>query len=190
VRSPSRSTRPWLTRLVASALVALATTGCVAGATQSEATPSPAATDSGAPAIAESPSLTPVAPPSESVAATGPTTTSVPTTQTDWGTILDAVPDTFPRYPDAKTSEPPSEPVSDALETTASVDDVATWYRDALGSAGFGAIDVSSPLEDGSRVLDGEANAPGCQVQLTFRPLGESTMIIVLYGAGCVGTSG
>jgi len=182
VRSPARSIRPRLSGVVASTLVAMVVTGCIAGATEPGSTPSAAPTASASP--------TPAARSSEPAATTGPTVTVGPTTQTGWGTILDTVPDTFPRYPDAKTADPPSEPVSEALATTASVDDVATWYRDTLGSAGFTTIDLSNALEDGSRVLDASASAPGCRVQLTVRPLGGSTMITVLYGAGCVGAAG
>ncbi len=120
----------------------------------------------------------------------GPVASRIPTSQTDWGAILDALPQGFPVYPDADVAEPPPEPVSAAFETADGVDQVATWYRDALTDAGFSTVDLSDPLEDGSRVLDSATDLPECRVQLTFRPLGGSTMIVVLYGAGCAGAQG
>ncbi len=117
----------------------------------------------------------------------GPAVTRIPTTQTDWGAILDALPDGFPIYPAANVAEPPPEPVSAAFSTSDSVDQVAGWYRAALEAAGFSRVDLSEPLEDGSRVLDSRSDVPECRIQVTFRPQGGSTMITVLYGAGCAG---
>ncbi len=121
-------------------------------------------------------------PPSE------PSATS--TTTTDWGTILDAVPEGFPVYPGANPVEASGGPASGAWLSAAVVDDVATWYRDALEELGFTTDDLSSMLEDGSRVLDTVSDLPECRIRTTFRPAGESTMIIVLYGAGCAGGEG
>ncbi len=190
VMSPSRPTRSLLARLAVSAVATLVVAGCVAGA-QPGATATPATTSppTASPATT-SPSASPDAAASPANTTPEPTTSAASTTQTGWGLILDSVPAGFPRYPGATTTQPPPEPVSDALETAASVDDVAGWYRDALGSAGFATTDLSSPLEDGSRVLDAATSDSPCRAQLTFRPLGSSTMIIVLYGAGCAGTSG
>jgi hypothetical protein len=186
VRSPSLI-RLRLARLVAGALVTLVATGCVAAATPAAVT-APSTTASVGPVSAASVSPA-IATPTETApsAVTDSTDgTPAPTTQTDWGAILDTVPDAFPRYPGAATTESPREPVSAALEAGASLDEVASWYRDALGSAGYSSLDLSTALEDGSRVLDAATGAPGCRVQLTFHPRGGSTMIIVLYGAGCV----
>ena len=49
---------------------------------------------------------------------------------------------------------------------------VARWYRDALEAAAYATLDLSDPLEDGSRVLDSQGDLPECQVQTTFRPEG------------------
>lgn len=119
-----------------------------------------------------------------------PQQTRVTTTPTDWGTILDAVPSTFPVFPGARLAEPPAEPVSASFLTVAGVDEVATWYRNELEAAGFGTLSLSDPLEDGSRVLDSQGDLPECRIQVTFRPEGESTMITVLYAAGCAGGEG
>ena len=67
---------------------------------------------------------------------------------------------------------------------------MATWYQDALEATGASTLDLSSPLEDGSRVLDMQGDLPECRVRLTFRPEGGSTMITVLVAAGCVGGGG
>jgi hypothetical protein len=39
-------------------------------------------------------------------------------------------------------------------------------------------------------VLDVLGDLPECRLQLTFRPAGGSTMITVLYAAGCAGGEG
>lgn len=130
------------------------------------------------------PTLTPVS--SGVTISPGPAATRISSTQTDWGAILDALPDTFPIYPGVTQAEPPPEPVSAAFDVTDPMDRVVSWYRDTLAGAGFSLIDLSAPLEDGSRVLDVQSDIPECRIQLTFRPRGESTMIIVRYGAGCL----
>jgi hypothetical protein len=119
-----------------------------------------------------------------------PSPTAATTTQTGWGTILDAVPDSFPVYPGALAAGAQPEPVSGAYISDAAVDTVATWYRDALEGLGFSTLDLSSPLEDGSRVLDSQGDLPECRIQVTFRPAGGSTMITVLYAAACAGGEG
>jgi len=182
---------------LALALVALLVAAC------GSATPSPSPSTSAAASIADvaSPTPVPTAPasgeppaptivPGGQTVEPGPAKTRVPTTQTDWGEILDAVPDDFPRYPGSKAAEPPPEPVSAAFTAAAGVDAVARWYREALAAAGYATLDLSDPLEDGSRVLDSQGDLPECQVQTTFTPAGESTVITVLFGAGCGGVRG
>jgi hypothetical protein len=103
---------------------------------------------------------------------------------------MDAMPQGFPVFPDAAVAEPPAEPASGAFIASAGVDEVATWYRDALEATGKSTLDLSSPLEDGSRVLDMQGDLPECRLRLTFRPAGESTMITVLVAAGCASVEG
>lgn len=122
--------------------------------------------------------------------APAPSTGKIGTTRTAWGTILDAVPDTFPVFPDAAIADPLPGAVSGAWITKATVDEVATWYHDAVLAAAFASADLGSALEDGSRVLDVQGDLPECKVQVTVRPAGGSTMISVLYGAGCAGAGG
>lgn len=123
-------------------------------------------------------------------APSAPLSTPVGTTQTPWGAILNTVPDSFPVYPGAQVAGPPPEPASAAFTTSDGVDTVATWYRDALEALGFSTMSLSGPQEDGSRVLDTQGDLPECRIQTTFRPSGGSTMITVLYGAGCAGGQG
>ena len=149
------------------------------------APPTPVLTDAPAPTVA------PVATPVES--GDPPEPTPMPgggTTVTEWGTILDTVPDDFPVFPGSKPADGLDEPASGWSLATADVDTVATWYRDTLEARGFGIDDLSSPLEDGSRVLDTRTDLPECRIQMVFRPVEGSTIITVLYGAGCAGGDG
>jgi hypothetical protein len=184
-------TRPLLSAFAVSLALVLAS----CGASAPSASPAPAATagPTSAPATPPEPTEVPggqtpgAAEPGGSVE---PPVTTIPTTQTDWGEILDALPDGFPVFPDAAVAESPAEPASGAFITSAGVDEVATWYRDALEATGKSTLDLSSPLEDGSRVLDMQGDLPECRVRLTFRPEGGSTMITVLVAAGCAGGGG
>src|SRR4051794_18316564 len=105
------------------ALVALLS-GCAQGPVTSP-TASPASTRSPAPAT--SPAPTTVAPPSREPAPSNPTPVpggvesgpvpgSGATTETDWGTILDTLPATFPRFTGAKPADADG-PVSGAFTT-------------------------------------------------------------------------
>jgi hypothetical protein len=163
-----------------------ASPGTTVAVTRATAPPSSAASTTssqGTSATLEAPTIVP----GGVAVSPGPVATRIPITQTDWGAILDALPDGFPVYPGATVADPPPEPVSASFDATDGVDQVATWYRDAMAAAGYGALDLSDALEDGSRVLDAQSDLPECRIQVTFRPLGGSTMITVLYAAGCVG---
>jgi hypothetical protein len=141
----------------------------------------------------EPPTSTPAEPtevPGGASVTPAPLPDDVSTTETAWGTILDVVPTTFPVFPGAEPGESPDEPVSGAWISSAGVDDVAAWYRDELEGLGYRTAGLSEPLEDGSRVLDSVADIPECRIQAAFRPAGESTMITVLYAAGCAGGEG
>ena len=155
------------------------------------ATPAPAANPpaSPTPIAIDAPSPTAV-PGGQTVNPEPPATQRPTTTRTDWGVILDAVPDDFPRYPGAEDTEYPDGPVSAALIADAGVDEVATWYRDSLEALGYATLDLSQPAEDGSRVLDSQADLPECRIQTTFRPAGDATLVTVLFAAGCVALGG
>lgn len=198
MRTPiDRPARTFVTLLLAGVLAgALAACGGPAptaspsSAAPSGATTAPATAGPGdpTPVVTTAPELTPV-----------PGTTDEPippvngggTTPTEWGTILNDVPEDFPVYAGAKPTEVDDGPSSGAwFAEGAAVDDVAAWYRQRLEALGFTTKDLSSPLEDGSRVLDTVSDLPECRIQTTFRPLDGSTMIIVFYGAGCAGGEG
>jgi len=120
-----------------------------------------------------------------------PKPTRTTTTGTGWGEILDSVPDGFPVYPGADAAPDAADgPVSGAWITDAGVNKVAAWYRATLEAAGYTTQDLSDPLEDGSRVLDTVTDLPECRIQTTFRPADGSTIITVLYGAGCAAAQG
>src|SRR4051794_37325851 len=123
------------------ALAAVATAAIVAGCNSAAATPAPTATTAAAspePSIAEAPSLTPV--PGGQSNGPGPVGTLIPTTQTDWGEILDDLPASFPLYPGVDVAELPGEVVSGSFEAPADVDAVVAWYTDAFTQRGY-AVD-------------------------------------------------
>ena len=179
-----------LALLVAGLLIASLAACGSPGPSSTEAAPS-AATATASPAVA-----TPATPSVELTPVPGGATGSpeIPdrpaTTVTAWGTIVDRVPDGFPVVPGARIADGVDEAVSGAWITDAGVDEVAPWYVSAFTELGWSTVDLGSVLEDGSRVLDLASDLPECRVQTTFRPAGESTMIIVLYGAGCAGGEG
>ena len=55
------------------------------------------------------------------------------------------------------------------------------------GLAGLGYnVDVGSPLEDGTVVLDaGGGEDPECRIEVRFTPLSGTMSMAVLYGAAC-----
>jgi hypothetical protein len=184
-------------------LLALVTVVLAACGDRAAATPAPSASSQAA--VTARPAATPTAVPgtdtpqpqptevpggSSFTPPPGPLPGDVTTTETPWGTILDAVPSTFPVFPRAVPAEPTDGPASAAFLAAAAVDVVATWYTDALEALGFSTLNLSTPLEDGSRVLDTQGDLPECWIRTTFRPAGESTMITVLYAAGCAGGGG
>lgn len=187
MRPPTRPRAPSVrssVRHMALASLAIALAAC--GATGPSTTTAPSAAPSPSPVTQASdpasamPSITPV-PGGQTIAP--PPSIRISTTQTDWGEILDVLPDTFPIHPGAKPTDA-DEPASGAFVLPGTVDSAATWYEDALTQLGF-AVDLASALEDGSRVLDAQGDLPECRIQMTFRPEADSAIITVLYAAGC-----
>jgi hypothetical protein len=169
-----------------------------AGASAGAPSPEPASvTPSGTgPELTQAPPPTPIVAvsPGTSVESAEPTDPpDVPgggTTQTPWGRILDSVPEGFPVYPGASPADAPDGPVSGAWLARDGIDVVVRWYQTAFADAGYSNGDLSTPGEDGSLVLDTVSDLPECQIRTTFRPAAGSTMIRVLYGAGCAGGQG
>ncbi len=175
-------------------VIALGASACGGSSPSFTTGPDPTSGSTNAPTAAPTAAAEPTAVPGGGTPGSSgpvePPITTIPTTQTDWGEIVDVLPADFPVFPDAAVGEPPSEPVSGAHLALAGVDEVAAWYRNALEAIGMSTLDLSSPLEDGSRVLDMQGDLPECRARLTFRPASESTMITVLLAAGCFGGGG
>jgi hypothetical protein len=187
-RRPCRQAR--VAALLLASTLAVLLAGC-SGALESATAdakptpaPTPVPTPSSLPQTQAPDDLTPspTPPPSEP---------ALTTTETDWGTIVDSVPSDFPVYPDAKSADAiDTGPVSAAWTVAASAADVATWYRRALAATGYSTNDRSGPLEDGSFTVDTSSDLPECRILTTARPLGDRTLITVMFGAGCVALGG
>lgn len=107
-------------------------------------------------------------------------------TDTDWGRIWDGLPNGFPAFPGAHVTELGSGPASATLDAgSAEPGAVANFYKTALQAGGWIIIGLSGPREDGSFELSSVDIHPACQVRTTVTPLGGSTIVNVLYGAGC-----
>lgn len=121
---------------------------------------------------------------------TEPGTTSQPgtpgQTDTEWGRIWDGLPTGFPAFPGAHPTEVGSGPASATLDAgSAEPGAVANFYKTALQAGGWIVTGLSGPREDGSFELSSVDIHPACQVRTTVTPLGSSTIVIILYGAGC-----
>jgi hypothetical protein len=149
---------------------ALVFAGCTSAASQS-----PSATARPTPA----PDLTPV-PAGPSVVVTSPVTT---TDVDGFGRILDKVPPSFPKLPDQSESEVGSTSsgmfVSNLDPATAS-----RTIRGGLVAQGW-SVDVGTPLEDGTIVLEATGPAKGCKAEVRFTPASGSILMLVLVGASC-----
>ena len=165
-----------LRRRVASVLlVAVAVAGC-----GSTVKPSASPSASARPSAAE-PSLTPVPGGNPTPEATLPTTT-----ETDFGPVWDALPATWPRFPGQSQSEVGTD-ASDRLIVHGRPIELAGQLDAALTKLGW-TVDVGSPLEDGSVVLDASGAPVGCKAEARFAPNppdGDPVIIDVYYGAKC-----
>ena len=182
MRTPAHPRRP--VALAVAAALSLVLGAC--GAVTPTPTGSPDGTTAGSTAAPSSAALTPV--PGGASTLPEPVPTRIGTTQTDWGEILDNLPASFPAYPNAEPAEVP-EAVTAALLAPADIAAVAAWYRDAFTAGGY-AVELSDPAEDGSQVLDVQADLPECRIQLTLRPEDGSTMMTILVAAACANGTG
>lgn len=107
-------------------------------------------------------------------------------TDTDWGRIWDGLPAGFPAFPGAHATEIGEGPASATLDAgSAEPAAVMNFYQTALQAAGWIIVSVSGPREDGSLELSVVDIHPACQLRATVTPLGGSTIVTILYGAGC-----
>ena len=105
---------------------------------------------------------------------------------TEWGTIWDALPSSFPVPDGAKVADAPSGPVSGAYtvpKTKSTAAEIAAFFRDELDSIGYGT-GLDGPLEDGSYTV-WSSSGEGCETLTTVLPRGDESLVTVLYGAGC-----
>jgi hypothetical protein len=130
----------------------------------------------------------PINPPPSSQVAPSPAAGTSGTTQTDWGTIHDALPPGFPRYPGATPTETGAGPASGVFDVPADVSTVTTWFQGALEGAGFSTLSLSGPADDGSMEIESVGLTTQCRVRTTVAPLGTSTIVTILYGAVCPAT--
>lgn len=126
----------------------------------------------------------PPEPPPIATPATSPTTSAAGRTETEWGTIWDALPAGFPSYPGSRPTDVGEGPASAVLDVPAEVPAVASWFEAALERLGFRSS-VSGPAEDGSMQIDSDGPMANCAVRTTVAPLGGTTIVTILYGAGC-----
>jgi len=105
-------------------------------------------------------------------------------TKTTWGTIWDALPAGFPRYPGAEPTQAREGPASATLDLKADPKTAANWWGAALTGAGYATDATEGPLEDGSLVVHSVGQGQ-CRVQASFVPLGGSTVETVLFAAAC-----
>ncbi|HET7830000.1 MAG TPA: hypothetical protein VFL03_10590 [Candidatus Limnocylindrales bacterium] len=186
--------RPAARFALAAAIVA-SVAGCGGTSASASAAPSIAAVSSPTPASAATsvapltPAPSPTAVPGGQSNPPGPGTSRMPTTQTEWGEIVDGLPDWFPFYPDAGVAEVPDEVVSGSFEVPVDVESLVGWYTERLTERGY-AVDTGDPLEDGSRVMDVSSDIPECRFQLTARPADGSTIMSVLVASACVNGTG
>jgi hypothetical protein len=170
-RYDARVTSPRRLRLLGLA-VALVLSGCAAAT-------SPKPSPTGRPTAA--PNLTPVpGGPSALAPASAMTTSNVE----GFGAIWDAVPPSFPKLPGAI----PADESKAASGLYASIIGDAPTATDtmtrALRAKGW-TVDVGSPLEDGTIVLEATGAPAGCKAEIRFTPVSGSLIMEVLVGASC-----
>jgi hypothetical protein len=94
------------------------------------------------------------------------------------------VPASFPRVEASTPADSITAPVSAAFAVEAQAADVTGTMKRLLDGAGY-RTDQSGPLEDGSFVLDSTGTSAGCRVQTTLAPQSGTTLMTILFGAGC-----
>jgi hypothetical protein len=122
--------------------------------------------------------------PATSVPSASPGVTEPTTTETDWGTIWDAVPPDFP-VPQGAEPTDVNEAVSTAWSTSGRPTEITGHMVAALEAAGWSIEGASEPYEDGSQVIDAVRGAPECRAQVTVAPRGDEILVMVRYAAAC-----
>jgi len=174
----SRAADP--TVLVLAITLALLTVACSPAGGGSTQGP----TGSLSPSATLGPSLTAV--PGGSAAAISPAASVSQTdTNTAVGRIWDSLPPSFPRINGQVPAETGSGPTSGTFAVPGDIATAVAAVKAGLTGLGYN-VDVGSPLEDGSIVLDAGGGAdPDCRIEVRFTPLPGTTTMAVLYGAAC-----
>jgi len=179
-------------RLAATAFLSslVVTLACLAVAcSATPPTPAPSIARSAAPRSPAA-TLTPSRRPSLSPVPGAPSPTPAPTrpgtTKTEFGVIWDALPPSWPRLPGQSQSEVGSD-ASEMLVVKGKPVALARLLEMALEAKGW-SVDVGSPLEDGSVVLDATGPTKGCKAHVVIgenSPGSNDGTALVYYGAGC-----
>lgn len=156
--------------LAAAAALVLLTAACGAvDPSEAPGTPSPIPTSAATPATA-----------SPSAGEPGQTET-----EWEWGRIWDDIPATFPRVAGSIPTEMGEGPASATLAVPTDVQAAADFMQAALETAAYSTEAKSGPLEDGSFVIDSIGEDPACRVETRLTPLSGTTVMTVMFGAGC-----
>jgi hypothetical protein len=141
----------------------------------------PSSSPSASPAVA--PSLTPV--PGASAAPLSASPVSQTETTTEVGRIWDDLPPSFPGISGAVPAQTTGGPTSGTFAVGSDLASAVAKVRVGLTGLGYN-VDVGTPLEDGTVVLDaGGGENPECRIEVRFTPLSGTTTMAVLYGASC-----
>jgi hypothetical protein len=108
-------------------------------------------------------------------------------TDTDWGRIWDGLPASFPEIPGATVSEEAGSdgPVSATFNVPGGDPaEIAQLLQTELEIATYSTEALSGPLEDGSFVLDSVGEGD-CRIETTVRPMGDTSLVTIRYGAAC-----
>ena len=109
-------------------------------------------------------------------------------TVTEWGRIWDALPPWFPIPDGAQPTETGAGPVTAELQLPANAGtaiDVARVFETAFHQAGFAAVNLDGPLEDGSVTVSVPGPEGTCRIDVQIVPMGSVLVARVLYGADC-----
>jgi hypothetical protein len=128
------------------------------------------------------PALTPVPAPGANAQSPAPTISQTET-ETAIGRIWDGLPPSFPKLPGQTESEIGSA-TSGLFVANMSAAAASQAIENALEAQGW-AVDVGSPLEDGTIVLEATGQAAACKAEVRFTPQSGTVTMAVLFGAAC-----
>lgn len=106
------------------------------------------------------------------------------TTDTEFGRIFDALPPSFPKLLGQEPAETGAGPTSGSFAANMSVGDARKIMEVSLIAQGW-TVEVGSPLEDGTIVLEATSTKAGCKTEVRFTPRSGTVIMSVLYGASC-----